>query len=326
MIIPVSPDVLVYEPEQKAIVAWNGSVEVLVLSTDVNGEAGTSALEIMPLPSNPTAVEQASFEWFETVQSLIWENAPANENEFYGERGETVPLVVVTFHEKIGAHDITVVNANDTSKLTIWTAGFLASNEVAGNLSMEKFTPIFADYLKDGFNYFVFDLIEVSQQENSLQPILYKFETSFLHYPLRISSLNPGNTKITLFLLTEDIVDQLFCYPFSIAQYRSQYSPQTLSPVQFNMTLDQVNRISPEIAKLFKGGAWLTALEYEGSMSALTNDFIIHAWAFPLSHIIRATNVTLILGFLGAGMAMVAYASFGILMKRKSVVPLKVRS
>jgi hypothetical protein len=89
------------------------------------------------------------------------------------------------------------------------------------------------------------------------------------------------------------------------------------------MTLDQVNRISPEIAKLFKGGAWLTALEYEGSMSALTNDFIIHAWAFPLSHIIHATNVTLILGFLGAGMAMVAYASFGILMKRKYVVPPK---
>ncbi|MEM3666844.1 MAG: hypothetical protein QW222_07180 [Candidatus Bathyarchaeia archaeon] len=39
--IPIQPQVSVYEPGQKAIIAWNGTEEILILSTDVtaNGEA-----------------------------------------------------------------------------------------------------------------------------------------------------------------------------------------------------------------------------------------------------------------------------------------------
>jgi len=325
MIIPVEPDVSVYEPAQKAIIAWNGREEILVLSTDVNSEAGTFALEIMPLPSNPKTIEKASFELFETVQSLIWANVPMNMYKASGERSEVVDTIKITFHKKIGAHDITVVNASDASQLTIWAEAFLESNGVAESLSMKEFEPILEDYLNNSFSYFVFDLIEASQQKNSLEPILYKFETSFLYYPLRISSLNPGNSKIILFLLTEDIVDQLFCHPFSIAQYRSRFQLQTSSQVQFSLTPDELNRISTEIGELFEGNAWLTALEYEGPMNTLTKDLQIHSSALPLSRFIRVVQMMLILGFMGSGMALVVYASLGILVKRKYAAPSQTR-
>jgi len=321
MIIPVQPDVSVYEPAQKAIIAWNGREEILVLSTDVNGEVGTFALEVMPLPSNPKAIEKASFESFETVQSLIWANVPTNMYKTLGGREEAVDTVRITFHEKIGAHDITVVNASDASQLSRWAGSFLERNGVAESLSMKEFEPVWEDYLNDGFSYFVFDLIELSEQKNSLEPILYKFETSFLYYPLRISSLNPGNTKIILFLLTKDIVDQLFCYPFRIAQYQSRFQPQTSSRVQFSLTHDEVNRISIEIGKLFEGNPWLTALEYEGTMDILTRDLKIHSSALPLSRFVRVIPVILSLGLIGSGTAIVVYASVSILMKRKYTTP-----
>lgn len=318
MIIPVKPDVSVYEPGQKAIVAWNGREEALILSTDVNGDAGTFALEIMPLPSNPKTIQKAGFELFQTVESLIWANIPAtNTYGTMGERGEATVTISITFHEKIGAHDITVVNVTDASHLSSWAESFLQSNGIAESLNMQRFEPIINDYLKHGFHYFVFDLIEASQQQNSLNPILYKFETSFLYYPLKISSLNPGNSKIILFLITEDIVDQLFCHPFSIAHYhyRNRFQLQTSSQIQFRVTVQDLNKISPEIGKLFNGNVWLTALEYEGEMKALTNDLEIHSFVFTFSHLAKATQIALIAGFIGSGVALVIYGSLGALMR-----------
>jgi len=69
--IPVSPEVSVYEPGQKAIVAWNGAEEILILSTGVSASGETLVVELIPLPSKPQ-VEAASFTSFEEVQSLIW--------------------------------------------------------------------------------------------------------------------------------------------------------------------------------------------------------------------------------------------------------------
>jgi len=324
MIIPVEPDVSVYEPAQKAIVAWNGSVEVLILSTDVSSEASTFALEIMPLHSNPKTIERASFESFETVQSLIWANIPVNMYKTLGERDQAA-TISITFHEKIGAHDITVVYTSNASQLTSWAESFLESNGVAKSLSLEEFEPVLRDYLNNGFSYFVFDLIEASQQKNSLEPILYKFETSFLYYPLRVSSVNPGNTKITLFLLTQDVVDPLFYHPFSIAQYRSRFQPLASSPVQFDLTHDELNRIDLDIGNLFKRNAWLTAIQCDGPMSALTKDLKIHSSALPLSRFIQVMRIMLSLGLIGSGTVIVVYASLGIFKKRKYAASWQMR-
>ena len=61
----------VYEPGQKAIIAWNGEVEVLVLSADlalppIGGEERVVALELIPLPSEPS-VELGSAEVFREI-------------------------------------------------------------------------------------------------------------------------------------------------------------------------------------------------------------------------------------------------------------------
>ena len=43
----------IYEPGQKAIICWDGTEELLILTTDIKSEQSTKALEILPLPSEP---------------------------------------------------------------------------------------------------------------------------------------------------------------------------------------------------------------------------------------------------------------------------------
>ena len=69
-------DIPLYEPGQRAIICWNGTEEILVLSTNVYAQESTKVLEIMPLPSVPT-IETCDVRVFETLKSLVeWERPP----------------------------------------------------------------------------------------------------------------------------------------------------------------------------------------------------------------------------------------------------------
>lgn len=273
-IIPIDPGVSVYEPGQKAIVAWNGEEEILILSTDVNAGGSTFALEVMPLPSNPKAIEQASFESFVHIQNLIWTYAPQVLGRHYGGKEQTQG-VEVTFHERIGAHDITVVKATDATELTEWADSFLEENEISQVMSLRNFESVIEDYMARGFRYFVLDLIETSSQQKSVEPILYRFETSFLYYPLKISSPVPGETEITLFVLTNNRIQNFFSYSFYRLRMAYYRSGNHWAPIQFNLTKGELGIIDLRIGELFENNAWLTVLEYEGQMKSLTRDLMI---------------------------------------------------
>ncbi|HEX69282.1 MAG TPA: hypothetical protein ENG10_03190, partial [Candidatus Bathyarchaeota archaeon] len=113
IIIPPKLNVSVYEPGQKAIIAWNGTEEILVLSTDVNASEDTLALRILPLPSNPKAIEKANFTSFSAIQEILRRHAPSvfsinSTVELLPQAEAMLDNVVITFHEKIGVHDIIV--------------------------------------------------------------------------------------------------------------------------------------------------------------------------------------------------------------------------
>ena len=53
-LVPFMPWVDVFEPQQRALIAWDGYEEILILSTDLYTSETTQVLEIMPLPSEPS--------------------------------------------------------------------------------------------------------------------------------------------------------------------------------------------------------------------------------------------------------------------------------
>ncbi len=274
--VPVGPSVSVYEPGQKAIVAWNGQEETLILSTDVNAVNETWVLQIMPLPSNPKKIEKASFESFVAIQDLLVTNARVVLGDNY--LSESTKSVEITFHERIGAHDITVVKAANTSELMSWAEDFLESNNVTQDFSLENFETVIEEYMARGFRFFALDIIQLSADQKSVEPILYQFETSFLYYPLKISSPISGNTKITLFLLTNGKIESNFfsssypIYLFTRAYYQglSQWEP-----IELNLTKGQLSIIDLRLGEFFSNGACLTVVNYEGPLSWLTKDFMI---------------------------------------------------
>jgi hypothetical protein len=68
--IPFNPLVQIFEPIQRAMIAWNGKEESFLLSTDLRASASTKVLEVLPLPSEPI-VKKADVEVFRRATMLI---------------------------------------------------------------------------------------------------------------------------------------------------------------------------------------------------------------------------------------------------------------
>ena len=270
--IPVNPEVSVYEPGQRAILAWNGHEEVMILSTDVTSSQETLVVEILPLPSKPT-VEAASFQSFGEIQRLIW-NEGLNMLHYDTEGQARSGSVEVVFHEQIGVHNITVVTASVTSELTTWMQDFLENSGVEYEVSLGSFESVIEDYMDRGFRYYVLDLITVSSEEKSADPILYKFSSDFLYYPLLITSPVGGDTEITLFVLTEDKIEVDYFF-----FQKAQYIPLTgnLKPIEFVLSKGDLSKIDLRIGQIFQHQAWLTVLKFNGKNSWLTKDLMISA-------------------------------------------------
>jgi len=287
-LITVSPEISVYEPGQKAIVAWNGQEEILILSTDVNSSGETLVLELLPLPSEPE-VELASFQSFEEIQRLIWEEGL---NLYQGKTDNEIRSgsVEIVFHEEIGAHDVTVVWATNADELVNWIENFLGANNVNATVALGDFEPIVKDYMGRGFRYYVLDLITVTPNERSVGPIFYQFSTNFLYYPLVITSPVPGETEITLFLLTEGKVNDEDCYPLRKAYYQF-WGAEGFKPIEFVLSKGDLSKIDLRIGELFEAGGWLTVLRYEGSLSWFTRDLMITEEALSPATTVEATSV-----------------------------------
>ena len=301
--ISVYPGVSVYEPGQKAILAWNGEEEVLILSTDVTSSAETLVLEILPLPSAPV-VEAASFQAFERIQSLIW--TEGMDLAHFGTRSEAqAGSVEVVFHEEIGPHNITVVKAHGATELVEWMHEFLATSGVDEAISLQSFESVVKGYMSRGFQYYVLDLITVLPEARSVDPILYRFNSSFLYYPLVISSPIAGETQITLFLLTEGkgITSP---QPMQLAYYESATpTPLGTRRIQFVLSKGELSQIDLRVAELFQDSAWLTVLTFDGPMRGLYQDLIVsHGIASATSAAFPAELVVLCI-LLGAACTLV---------------------
>lgn len=279
--VPIS-DVSVYGPGQKAIIAWNGEEETLILSTDVIASDDSQVLELLPLPSKPE-IKKGDFASFEQVNLLIENHFPVTSWDWFkkgiGVMGPPGRGLEIIFHEKIGAHDITVVKADDTVELIQWAEEFLKSAGIEKQISSPKLESVVASYLDQNINYFVFDLIEITSEPKSIEPIVYRFDTDFLYYPLKISTLAEGWTDINLFLLTPQSVSlhnlpegSTLPQDMEVGKF---YSSKGTQPIQFKVNEEELISIDASIVELLGSNAWLTAVSYHGDLAGLTEDLKI---------------------------------------------------
>lgn len=266
-------DVTVYGPGQKAIIAWAEGEEILILSTDVYASSDSTVLEILPLPSKPTLIKEGDLASFTQIQKLIAKQFSPSRG-VAPSKGLAGAGVEIVFHEKIGAHDITVVETDSVPGLINWAVEFFASKGIKHNVASPKLENVVEGYLKEGMRFFVFDLIELTQDRRSIEPILYQFRSDCLYYPLKISSLASGMTNIDLFLITKDIIAPN-ALPLGVILGRTLNG----RVVQFRLSGEELGSIEPSVADLLGSSAWMTAVKYEGSLEDLKQDLKLYGKA-----------------------------------------------
>ena len=215
--IPFKPWVSVYEPNQRAVVAFDGEEEILILSTDLKASASTSVLEVLPLPSEPELKKsdvRVFFEATELINRKLFPRKASAIGAMGGGSGgtggaamtEPPPAGEITIRNKIGAHDISVTHVLDGERFVKWAEEYLIGQGADEAKIPAALKPVIEQYIDEGFKWFAFDVVDLSDEVVTKDAIQYRFKTRWLYYPLRITRAEKGDTKVRLLVLTPGLV------------------------------------------------------------------------------------------------------------------------
>jgi hypothetical protein len=242
--IPFRPGVRVFEPEQRAMIAWNGKEEILLLSTDLRASEATEVLEVLPLPSEPK-VKKGDIEVFRRATKLINEKLRRRPKlsragvRTKGPRGG--PAGEVTFHEKIGAHDVSVTHVLNEDGFIEWVENYLRSVGVANPTVPAPMKEVVAEYLKEKFSWFVFDVVSLEEETRTNDAIQYRFATESLFYPLKITRTEEGQTSIELLVLTPRLLSSFPGIPTE--RVRLLHEPVAITSLELRSLSEEMDRL-----------------------------------------------------------------------------------
>jgi hypothetical protein len=214
--IPFKPWVSVFEPNQRAVIAWDGREEILILSTDLRASEPTKVLEVIPLPSEPKVKEGDVAVFYKGTELINRKLFPKKPRAFggmgmggmggAGAEAALPPAGEVTFHDKIGAHDVSVTHVLDHRRFVDWVKEYLEKAGVDNPEIPPPLEAVVQDYLRDRFQWFVFDVVDLGDQTITKDAIQYRFKTRSLYYPLRITRSEEGDTLVKLLVLSPGLV------------------------------------------------------------------------------------------------------------------------
>lgn len=207
--IPFVAGAQVYRPYQRAVAAFDGREQVLLLSTDLRADRHTKVLEVLTFPSKPI-VSQGDEELFQKAAQLIDDRLAERQA---GRRapgrigtGGRIPNGSAAFHERIQVQGTSVVQIPDSQSFIAWVHDYLRKAGVDEPEIPLRLRSLVRDCVRDGFTWFVFNVIEVGPETAARPTLQYRFATHKLYYPLRIMGTESGNTTIRLVLVSPRLV------------------------------------------------------------------------------------------------------------------------
>jgi len=273
--IPFKPSVQIFEPNQRAVIGFNGREEILLLSTDLRASESTKVLQVLPLPSEPK-VTKGDFDLFVKATDLI--NARLAPRGLGGAGGmgamgsggapgrAPLPAGKVTFHDKIGSHEISVTRVLHQRGFIDWVDNYLRKAGVDNPTIPEAMKEVVAEYLRQGFRWFVFDVIELADEVKTKEAIQYRFFTRSLYYPLRITRTEEGDTEVRLLILSPKLLPlpKVGKTRVRVAHQPIQISPQELRSLGNDEMAALMNRQS----------CMLRIWEVKGPLSGFKKDIV----------------------------------------------------
>ena len=268
------PAIKVFEPKQRALIAWNGEEEMLVLSTDLRASQPTQVLEVMPLPAEPK-VEKGHprvFQrlWYAYQAKLAGSRYPESKGAGLTRDmgmlgGDLPPAGQVTFHERIGAHDISVTQALRKEGFIEWVESYLRQAGVEKPDLSPEMEAIIGRYIARGYAWFVFDAVSLGTELRSNDALRYVFPSTRLFYPLEITSTGEGDTEIELMVLTPE---PLKYFP-ELPHYRIKLDAEIVEISRYELEM-----ISKDLGQLMKGASRFRLWKISGNLAAFRQDLI----------------------------------------------------
>ena len=271
--IPVSPSAKLFEPTQRAAIAFDGNVEILLLSTDLRASKPTKVLEVLPLPNEPT-VSKGDVAFFAKATDLI--NAKVGRDKkptAMGGMGATrggpaapPPAGIVTLQEKIGAHNIAVTRVIDRNRFVSWAEERLRKEGADTPMIPDPMKDVVAEYLKGRYNWFVFDVVDLGEQLKTKDAIQFRFRSKALYYPMRITRTGTGDTLVQLLILSDRLLHRPKGGGLKVT---TAHDPLKISDAEL---LGLGNK---DFHDLLKGKpCWLRIWEVRGPLSGFKRDII----------------------------------------------------
>ena len=250
------------EKAQNAIIAWNGREEMLVLTTDVRSDNSGRLLEFLPLPACPRSITEGSMDSFWVMTGLFDSHtldAGINSDSYsLSGYGLYYPGVKLAMHTSVGPHDITVVKVTGTDSFVQWVTDFSRRQGVSPPVLPAKLKTCVAGYVQRDINYFAFDVVQLEPDVRTISPLVYRFVTDFLYYPLDV---------------TRDTLSPTGWYGHNIQLFTvTQWKPKAVMHDVFNVeglhgyclhdkvSVSTLFHASEDIAGLFPTGAYVSLL------------------------------------------------------------------
>ena len=270
--IPFQPGVTIFEPTQRALIAWNGKEEILILSTDLQASRATKVLEVMPFPAEPR-VKKGDVGVFQRAVKLI--NSKISQSELLksvslGEgraSAEAPPPGEITFHERIGAHDVSVARVVSGDGFVEWVNDYLKRASVGNPVIPPRLRKVVQEYIDDGFCWFAFDVVSLETKFKTLEALQYRFPSSALFYPVKISRSNEGQTSMELLVLTRRLMRTFRGIP--LGEIDLPHDPLSLTSAELRSLDKDVDKLLDH-----QDGVKLRIWQVEGDFSSFDRDII----------------------------------------------------
>lgn len=275
------PNININQTDQNAIIAWNGQEETLILSTNwekTSTNQTATLLKVVPLPSEPSDVKEGDSEVFQKLADILNEkiNAMRTQNSAKG-AGLSAPAessgVKIVLQKIIGAHDVTIVKVSKEQDFLIWVDNFAIEKNLEKKQVSDEFKAGLLSYLKRNINYFVFDVVNLSDSKNTIKPLVYKFKTSYFYFPLLVSGtseIKNSQTMINLFLIfSENLKLPRQTWP-GIYAY-----PVSDSGLDIKLSNNELKNVSQDLSNMFSGNSLVRRLEMSGRLGEIDKDLML---------------------------------------------------
>jgi hypothetical protein len=116
--------------------------------------------------------------------------------------GRTLVPIEIKLSQQIGLHDVTVIKINELSDFTQWVRAFFSKKGIKVTNNLSRFYEIAQEYVNRGIHYFVFDYVALKTETQSIEPLIYRFKTHKMYYPLKTSNVVGGKGLVELIVIS----------------------------------------------------------------------------------------------------------------------------